>query len=538
MKATFLLPALPIAALVAGVLFLVAIRSRGLRWAALAFYTLSLPTLAFLAYRFWDHHVGPEAFSVWRFVLSPTTIPFVLPLAVVSPLLLWAVENKGSGGGKESAASALACFALAAAMAAVMSDHLFLLAGLFALASWLMVAAVVLRGRKAGRLLPFLLPLGLADLCLALGVLFFYLADPARGLFFPSTPLATGGKLSAACALMLAAALLRLGSFPLHRWMAGASSGGKDLRVIHLLAVDLTLGTFLLFAVSRTFFQWDGVWVWVCFGLAAATLAELSRELLHAGGREEAWGLLCAAVGTCLVLVASPGGQAAAAAARLGLWAGVPALALVNLGSEGGEDRSWAKVTGGATLLGLPPLAGFAWLWMGFRVLVGEFSGGETVLFLAAIPLLFLAAVVMGAVALLLPEEGRERTPAALAVTGGALLTACSVTVGLYAGKAVDLLMREYGLPVEIPFTSWSSLGWAVTICIGLTVIVLFAWTQRRGGTRVKHAAAGRALPLMRKKLDLTVPVLSGRRSRGIIVLCEIAIYLAWVGMMVYLAFK
>jgi formate hydrogenlyase subunit 3/multisubunit Na+/H+ antiporter MnhD subunit len=538
MKATYFLPALPIAAVVAGVLFLVAIRFRRLRLVALTLYTLSLPTLAFLTYHFWDHYVGPDTFSIWRFRLSPTTMPFVLPLAVASPLLLWVVENKGLGGGKENAASALACFGLAAAMAAVMSDHLFLLAGLFALASWLAVAAVVMRGRRAGRLLPFLLPLGLADLSLALGVLFFYLADPTRGLFFPPSPLATSGMLSAACALMLAAALLRLGAFPLHRWMAGVSRGGKDLRVVHLLAVDLTLGVFLLFTASRIFFQWDGVWVWVCFGLAAVTLVELSRELLHADGREEAWGLLCATLGACLALVASPGGQAAAAALRLGLWAGVPALALVNLGSEGGEDRSWARVVGGATLLGLPPLAGFAWLWMGFGVLAGEFSRGETVLFLAAIPLLFMAAMVMGAVALLLPEEVGERTPAALAVTGGVLLAACSAAVGLYAGKAIDLLMREYGLPVEIPFASWSSLGWAVFICVGLAVIILFAWTRRRAGTRIKDRAASRALPLMKRRVDISMPLLSSRRSRGIVVLCEIAIYLAWVGTMVYLAFK
>ena len=540
MKATYLLPALPIAAVVAGVIFLVAIRFRSLRWVALALYTLSLPALAFLAYRFWDHYVGPDTFSIWRFNLSPTTISFLLPLAVASPLLLWAVENKGLGGGKENAASALACFGLAAAMAAVMSDHLFLLAGLFTLASWLMVAAVVMRGRRAGRLLPFLLPLGLADLCLVLGVFFFYLADPTRGLFFPSSPLETGGMLSAACALMLAAALLRLGSFPMHRWMAGVSSGGKDLRVVHLLAVDLTLGTFLLFAVSRMFFQWDGVWVTGApSAFPSSPWPNSRREPLHADRREEAWGPLCAALGACLVLVASPGGQAAAAAARLGLWAGVPALALVNLGSEGSGDRSWARVVGGgATLLGLPPLAGFAWLWMGFGVLAGEFSGGETVLFLAAIPLLFAAAMIMGAVSLLLPQDTKEKTPAALAVAGGVLLCACSVTVGLYAGKAVDLLMREYGLPVEIPFASWSSLGWAVSICVGLAVIILFAWMQRRGGARVRDITTGRTLPLMARRSYFAVPLLANRRSRAVIVLCEIAIYMAWVAAMVYLALK
>lgn len=538
MKATYLLPAIPIAAAVAGVIFLIAMRFRRLRWVALAWYTLSLPALALIAYRFWEHYVGPDTFSIWRFGLTTSNISFILPLAVASPLLIWVVENKGLGGKREGAASALACFGLAATLAAVLSDHLLLLAGLFTLASWCMVASIALRGRKAGRLLAFLFPLGLADLCLVLGVLFLYLDDPTRGLFFPASPLETGGMLSAACALMLAASLLRLGSFPLHRWMAGVSEGGKDLRLVHLLAVDITLGVFLLLAVNRSFFQWDGIWVWVCLGISALTLLELLRELLHASGREEVWGLLCASLGAGLALVASPGGQAAAAAARLGLWAGVPALALVNLGSEGGEKRAWTKVVGGASLLGLPPLAGFAWLWLGFGVLAGEFAGGETVLFLAAIPLLLAGAMVMGAVSLLLPDGGEEKTPAALAVAGGILLTACGVAVGLYPGRMVDLLMREYGLPVEMPFTSWTSLGWAVLICVGLAVIILSAWTQRRGGERMKETTTNRSLPLLMSERSFALPLLEKGRARAAIVLCDLLLYMAWAAVMVFLSLK
>ncbi len=538
MKAVYILPALPFAAAAVGLIFLAAMRFKSLRWAALVLYTLSIPTLAFLAYRFWDHYVGPDTFSVWQFGISPTGISFLFPLALVSPLLLWAAQIRGAAGKRENAASALACFGLAAALAAVMSDHLFLLAGLFTLATWCMAGAAVLQGRKAGRLLPYLLPLGLADLCLALGVLLLYLSDPTRGLFLPATSLEPSGTLAASCALMLAAALLRLGCIPLHRWMAGISQGGKDLRLMHLLAVDLTLGTFLLFSVSRLFFVWDGVWVWVCLGIAAATLIEVVRELLHTSRREEGWGLLCAACGAGIALVAAPGGQAAAAAIRIGLWAVVPALALVELGSEGGFGMDWARVLGGASLMGLPPLAGFTWLWMGFGVMAGEFAGGVTVIFLAAVPVLFAGALVMGTVSFFLPRGEEEQALAKPAFAAGILLVAFCAAVGLYPGAMVDLLMREYGLPLDIPFTSWTTLGWAVLICAGLAVIIASAWIHRRGEARAGEVRVIRSLPLLPRKISFPYPLLEKRKFRSAVVLGEAFIYLAWIAIMVYLGIK
>jgi formate hydrogenlyase subunit 3/multisubunit Na+/H+ antiporter MnhD subunit len=538
MKATCLIPAIPFTAAAAGFIFLVALRFKRVRWAALALYTFAIPTLAILCYRFWDHYVGPDTFSIWQFHISPASISFLLPLAVVSPLLLWATETTGPVKKSRIAASAMSCFGLAAALAAVMTDHLFLLSGMFALATWCMAGGVILRGRKAGRLLPFLFPLGLADLCLVLGVLFLYLSDPTRGLFFPAAPLRPSGMLAVSCALMLAAALLRLGCLPFHRWMTGMSQGGKDLRLVHLLAVDLALGTFLLFTVSRIFFVWDGVWVWVCMGVAGATLVALVRELLHASGREETWGLICAALGAGLALTAAPGGQAAAAAARLGLWAGVPALALVELGSEGRRGMAWARVAGGASLLGLPPLAGFAWLWMGFSTLEGEFEGGVTVIFLAAIPVLFATALVMGTAALLLPKGGDEKTPVRLAAASALLLTAYSAALGLYPGTAIDLLMREYGLPLDIPFSSWTALGWAVLICCGLGVIIAAAWTHRRGEKHAIEITGHYALPLLASKRVFSLTLLDSRRARGAAVLSELLIYLAWIAAMVYLGVK
>jgi formate hydrogenlyase subunit 3/multisubunit Na+/H+ antiporter MnhD subunit len=537
-KATYILPALPAAAALSGLIFIIAMRFARLRWVALAWYTASVPVAAITAYRLWDHHVGPDAFTLWRFAISPSNISFLLLLAVTSPPLLWVLEKKGRRGGSQRAFSALACFALAAALAAVMSDHIFLLAGLFTLASWCMVGAIIMRGRKAGRLLPFLFPLGLADLCLALGVLFFYLSDPTRGLFLPASPLEPAGRLSLACALMLAAALLRLGSIPMQRWMAGIAEGGKDLRLMHILVVDLVLGTFLLFMVSRVLFAWDGVWVWVCLGLSAATLAELLRELLQASRREEVWGLACAALGAGLALISAPGGQAAAAAARLGLWAAVPALALVEMGSEAGNGKRWMKVVGGASLMGLPPLAGFAWLWMGYQVLAGEFAEGVTVVFLAAIPIFIAGALIVGGTALLLPHGGEEETSPIISAAAGVLMAALCVVVGLYPGTLVDLLMREYGLPVNIPFSSWTALGWGITLCATLAVVLLSAWSRKGEISARGVAKRTRALPIVAGKRRFAIGWLAGRRARAAFALGDLLLYMGLVGVMVFLATK
>jgi formate hydrogenlyase subunit 3/multisubunit Na+/H+ antiporter MnhD subunit len=537
-RAEYILPALPLTAAAVGLVFLAAMGLRRLRWIALALYTISIPALAFLAYRFWDHHVGPESFHFWQFTLTPVGISFLVPLAVVSPLLLWAVETRGPAGRRGNAASALACLGLAATLAAVMSQHLFLLAGMFAIATWSMAGTAVLKGRKAARLLPYLFPLGAADLCLALGLLLLYLSDPTRGLSFPPLPLRPEGMLAASCSLLLAAALLRLGCFPLHRWMSGIARGSRELGLLHILAVDLTLGTFLLFSVTRTFFAWDGFWVWICLGIAAASLAELARELLHASGREEAWGLLCASAGAAIALVAAPGGQAAAAASRLALWAAVPALALVALGSEDAPGVDWAGVVGSASLMGLPPLAGFAALWVGFKTLAGEFAGGETVIFLAAIPLLFAGALIAGAVSLLLPRQREGEAPLRLAFPAGVLLAACCAAVGIYAGTLSDLFMREYGLSRDIPFGSWTTLAWAVLICSSLALIVAVAWLRKRGEPYGGELMAGRSLPLLRSGRPFPLPLLEKSRFRAAVVVSEIVLYVAWITVMVFLGVK
>lgn len=538
MNATCILFALPAAPTAAGLIFLAGLRGRWSRWPALGWSLLTLPALSFMIYRLWDHHVGPDTFSFWRLSLSPKNMAILLPLAAVSPFLLAAAEGRGPKGWRENVSSACSCFALAAAFTAVMSDHFFLLACMFALASLFMVGAALSRKKESRRFLPAaLIPLGLSDLCLSLGALFMYLSDPGRGLFFPALPLEPRGKLAAACALMLAAALLRLGCIPFQRRMAAISRGGKEFRLIHLLAVDLVLGTYLLYQVTQVFFRWEGAWVWICFGVSVVTLLEALRELLSSTGRVETWGLLVAALGANLALVASPGGQMASAALCLGLWAGIPALALLHIGSEGGRGRDWARVLGGVSLLGLPPLAGFIWRWMEYQVLAGKFAGGVSVLFAAAIPLVFAAALIEGFTALLLPGDGGEETPRIAAVTAGMALIAALLTVGLYAGNMVDLLVREYGLPVNLPFTSWKTLGWAVLICSGIAFLVLYARTSRKGEVLPAAPSPARALPLMTGKKIFSLPSLKGK-TLAVILACDGLLYAAWIAAMIYLALK
>ncbi len=534
MQAAHALPALPLAAAAAGLLYLAAARCRRLGWAALLLYTISVPGLALLACRLWDRHVGPDAFQAWQLALDPAALSFLVPLAALSPLLLWSVQESGAAG-KENAASALACFAFGAALAGVLSRHLFLTAAAFALATWCMGSAAALKGREGARLLPCLFPLCAADLCLALGVLFLYLSDPARGLFFPSAPLDPTGMAAASCALMLAAALLRLGCFPFQRWMGGASRGGRHMR-LHLLGVNLVLAAYLLFAVTRLLFVWEGAWVWICLGAAAAAAAEVARELLHARGGGETWGLLAACSAAAIAMVAAPGGQEAATAARLLMWAALPALWLAELGRARPPGGGWAAMLGGASLLGVPPLAGFAALWLGASSLASAFTGGHTVIFIAAVPLLFASAAIAGAVSLFVGEEEEEEARCRLAAPAAALLAACCVLVGLYPGTVADLFMREYGVPVEMPFASWAALGWAALACVGLAAAVSWARAVRAGGSAgADGGRAGRPLPLRAGGRQFPSAALGGKGLRAAALCGEALAYVAWLAVMVYL---
>ena len=536
-----MLPAIPAAAALAGLIFLFARRFSKAKWVALTWALVSLPTLAVLTYHWWDHHVGPDPYARWQFYLSPVNMSLVLPLAVISPLLLWAAEGRGLGMKRDSVVSALSCFALSAALGALLCRHFFLLTCLFTLATLFIAGAALMREKgKRSFAAAVLFPLGLSDLCLALGILFLYLSDPSRGLFFPNAPLELSGNLIAACALMFAAALLRLGCFPFHGWMVRICEGGKDFRLIHLLAVDLILGTFLLYSVTRVFFVWEGVWIWICFGLSALTLVLALRGLLSAARRYEVWGLLCVALGAQIALAASPGSQMAAAAMRLGLWAGIPALALIHIGSVKGRRRTWALVLGAASLMGIPAMAGFTWRWMEFQVLAGELSGGASVLYVAAMVLVFAGALIEGFTSLWIPRVEEEEASGTATIAAGALLAAFLLAIGLYAGAVVDLLMREYGLAVSLPFSSWTSLGWAVLLCAGTATLILYAWSYRGRGEGWRETAfPGGALPLWSggRIAPGILKVPGSGKGLAAIILGDVLLYAAWAAVIVYLAF-
>lgn len=537
MRAVHLLAAMPLAAAVAGILYLAAVPARALRRVASAWCVLSLPAAAVLAYRAWDRHVGPETFALWRLELTPEKMAFVLPLAALSPFFVLASRGGERAGKKENASSAFACFSLAAVLAAAMGDHLFLVTGMCALATWCLIAAAVLRGSAAGRVLPFILPLALSDLCLALGVLLFYLADPSRGLMLPPAPLPPEGPWAASCALMLAAALLRLGIIPMHRWMPGVSRGGRDLLLVHVLAVHITTGAFLLFAVARLLFTWGGVWTWICLGTAAASALEVSRELMHACEGWEVTGLLCSGLGAALALVAAPGGQAALAAMRVGLWAGLPAVALAELGREMRRGGGWPGVLGGASLLGVPPLAGFAWLWMAFSALAGAMAGWRGVFFIACIPLLLALAWVMGSASLLAPPG--EKCGGGEMWLGACGLAAACVAVGLFPGAVTDLLMREYGLPLEVPVPGWAGLGASVLLLAVPAATVMALWS-RGGKTREipGRTSCGRTLPLFAGGRAFRREGLPGGGKRVALAAGNLFLYAGWSAIMIYLALR
>ena len=536
MKAPEILAAFPIAALAAAILFLISGLSRRLRWVALAWSVAVLPALAVITYRLWDHYVGPDTFAFWRFNLSPANMPVLLPLAVVSPLLLLACEGNDLSKGRNAGVSALSCLALGAAMTAILSDHFFLLIGSFAVATLCLGGSTVLR-KKGRRLRSIaLIPLAISDLCLALGVLFIYLDDYGRGLFFPTVPLNPNGKLAAACALMLAAALLRLGGFPLHRWISRAGEGGKDIRLVHLLAVDLVLGAYLLYMTTQVFFKWSGAWVWICFGAGALTLVVVLRGLLNSSRGSEAWGLLCAAAGAHIALSASPATQMSAVAVRFGVFAAISMLALVEMGSDSGISNAWARATGGMGLRGLPPLAGFAWRWMEFQVLILAFGSGSRLLFVAALPLVFAGVLIEGFRPLTWPSGQTEKAPGFALVASSILLAVFGLALGLYPGSFVDLLMREYGISVNLPFPGWTSLGWAILICSSLAILILYL--LHRGREKGRDAFSSGALPLLAGGGPLVLPGQKILENRAFGAAILALLFGSWAAVLIFLALK
>lgn len=160
-------------------------------------------------------------------------------------------------------------------------------------------------------------------------------------------------------------------------------------------------------------------------------------------GKRKIMGWMTACVGAALVLTLSSVGQADSAAARLAPMAGVPALLLVEASGSREDWGNWVGILGGAAFLGIPPLAGFASLWVIVDSLAGRFAGGSSVIFLLSIPLVVLAFLVCGTVSFLSPGDAEDGIPAWLVTGFGLSLAVFLLVVGIYPGRLVDLLMRE-----------------------------------------------------------------------------------------------
>jgi hypothetical protein len=530
MKAQLILAGFPLAAFVAALLFFLAAWLKRLHWVALGWLLISLPALAFITYRLWDHYVGPDTFAFWRLSLTHSNLSVLLPFAVISPLLLLASESKGLSKGRDGITSAFCCLALAAAFIAVLCDHFFLLTAALAVTTLCMAGSLALK-RSDGWHPAGLIPAALSDLCFISGVLFIYLVNTGRGLFFPAVALNANGRLAAACGLLLAAALLRLASFPFHRWISVAAKGGKEVRFAHVL-IDLVLGAYLLYLVTQVFFKFSGPWPWICLGAGAASLAAALRALLASTGGLETWGLLCAAAGGHIIISASPANQMSGVAVRFGAFAAVSMLALVSLGSE----SRWSEGMGGMALRGLPPLAGFAWRWMEFQALILAFTQGSRLLFAAVLPLVFAGALIEGFSGLSINAKEMENKSIYLPIASGALLTIFLLALGLYPGSFVDLVMREYGLAVNLPFAGWTSLGWAVLISILLLIIAMSFLRKREEGPR--EILPVRLLPIITLEGRLVLPGFEVLKKEGLILTALGLLFASWAGIFVFLAYR
>lgn len=469
-RAVYLLPFIPASALAASLAGAVTYRWSRWRHLPCIWTSLGAATLFLLAYRGWERNVGPGPFRWGGLGLSSANLFFLALLVLLGPVCVL-LSAEGERGGREGGIiSALGLLALAAALAAVLGEEPFILAAGCALGTLCAAgAALPAAGPKRRRLRMWLAILALlvSDACLALSVLFLYRAGVPGGPFLFSFPVGEGGL--PAMLLLLSAALLRLGIFPLLDRGAIPSGEGRGLRIPYLVAMNLILGAYLLFLASRVLFSPGGAWEWAMLGSGACGLACAAVGTWRGShpGRERGWSAVC--LGSGVILCFSAAGREGATAARLVLLAGMPALLLLEMKGARGWRRSLGMI-GGAALAGTPPLAGFASLWATSDSLARACLGGEGILFFLGWGIMAVAFLVVGTTSLFDGGRDGEVMPAWAAAACGLLLCTVLFLAGAYPGRVVDILMREYGLPLDIPFPGWSSLAWAsLVVAAGLS---------------------------------------------------------------------
>jgi hypothetical protein len=177
---------------------------------------------------------------------------------------------------------------------------------------------------------------------------------------------------------------------------------------------------------------------------------------------------------------------------------------------------------------------------MEFQVLAGELNDRTSVLFAAAMVLVFAGALIEGFASLWIPRVEEEEASGTTTIAAGALLAAFIFAIGLYAGTVVDLLMREYGLPVSLPFSSWSSLGWAALLCAAIAALILYAWSYRgRGEGWQERTFPGGMLPLRPggRLAPGRLKVPGSGKGLIAVILWDVMLYAAWAAVVIYLAF-
>lgn len=495
MKAVHLLPFLPAVALTAAPLGAVTTRKSTWKYLPYAWTSLVAGTFFLLVYRGWERHVGPGPFRWAGFGLSPDNLFFVVLLVLVGPLAILPLAGVDMGQERRPGALvALGHLALAGSLVAVLGDHLILLVAGCAVGTWCAAGAAVLAsgsGKERWWGMAALLPCQASDLCLVLSILFMALDGPSQELSISSLPVGKGGM--PALALLVAAALLRLGVFPLNPVAALLPARGRS-DSLPLAAMNPALGGYLLFLAWRALFSPGEPWRWALLATGVVSLVSASVFLPRRPGPGSRRGWMAACLGGGVILCFSAGGLGVAAAARLLLLAGIPALLLMEFSGPKGWRRIPGMV-GAAAFMGVPPLAGFGTLWMAGRALGELGTGGGEVAFFLGWMVMAVAFTVVGIVFLLGGEE-RSDMPGWVVALSSLALCALIVLVGAYPGRAVDVLMREYGLPLEMPFSSWYSLAWAA-LAVAAGISVFWVVRLRVGGEAVREEVEPTACPTL-----------------------------------------
>jgi len=535
MKAVHLLPFVPTTALAAALVSLLPSRGRKWKYVPSICSFLSASVLLFLVYRGWERHVGPGPFRWGWWTLTEGNLAFLVLLAVTGPLSLFLLAaGEEAWGWRQRVIHALGHLGTAGAAAAVLAGNPLLLAAGCTTATWCAVALALLlepTGGGRSRSCAALFPLVASDLCLALSVLLLVLEVPSRGPLLYSSPSAGADNIPA-FALLLAAALLRLGTLPFAACHAYLCGRGRAYRLPYLLVLSPVTGGYLLFLATRVVFSPGMEWRWVFLSAGCAVMIFSTLSVLRNPHPGRARGWLAASLGGAFTVALSGGGQGGAAAARLALLTGIPALLMLE--ASGWEGwRRWARMTAGAAIIGLPPLAGFGFLWAAGNYLAEGNTGASRSVFFLGWPVAVLAFLVGGTLAMLSAGEEKESLPAWAAASVFAVTCAFLVLVGIYPGRVVDFLMREYGLPLEMPFSSWSSMAWASLLALAGLGLLWSMWVRRTAGgsTEVRISALPAAAPLSLMALPFPAREPGEFWVRTAVVF-ELAMFLGWWGAM------